>query len=73
MNLFDNVEKKEHTNNRVLRIIGNASGAIGHFAILKCVRNENKNRLKRAKLWERVFRVFDKPCSWWGTFYVLKK
>jgi len=62
--------KKEKTSNRILRFIGNISGSIFTYFLIKSIRSERKNRKLIAKMFDKICNLFHKPFDTWGTFYV---
>jgi len=67
------IVKHEKTSNRVLRLIGNVSGSISTFFLLRCVRFEKKNYKYPAIIAGSLFKLFEKPQNKWGTYYELSK
>jgi len=64
-----NFEKHNQTNNPVLRLIGNTSGSISTYFLMKEIRAEDKNNSNSAKVFAKLFFIFEKPQKRWGTYY----
>jgi hypothetical protein len=64
-----NFEKHIKTRNPVLRFIGNTSGSISTYFLMKEIRAEDKENISRAKTFAKLFRIFEKPQKLWGTYY----
>jgi hypothetical protein len=64
-----NLEKKIRSKNLVLRLIGNISGSISVYYLIRGIRAEDKNNANRSKLYAKLFRIFEKPQNRWGTYY----
>jgi hypothetical protein len=62
--------RKEKTNNLVLRFIGNISGSIFTFFLIREIRAENKNRILRAKIFAKICNPFGKIQNKWATYYI---
>jgi hypothetical protein len=62
--------RKEKTNNLVLRFIGNISGSIFTFFLIKEIRAEDKNHILRAKMFAKICNPFGKAQNKWATYYV---
>ena len=61
--------KKQRTNNILLRLIGNISGSIFTFFLLKEIRCEKKNHKLRAKIFAKMGSVFERLDDKWATYY----
>ena len=61
--------KKEKTNNILLRFIGNVSGSIFTFFLLKEIRSEKKNHKLKAKVFAKIGSLFERPQNKWATYY----
>jgi hypothetical protein len=68
-----NFEKHIQTKNPVLRSIGNTSGSISTYFLMREIHAEDKNNNLRAKAFAKLFSIFEKPQKKWGTYYVGKK
>lgn len=64
-----NFEKHIKTRNLVLRLIGNVSGSISIYFLMKEIRAEKKNNDRRARTFAKLFFIFEKPQRRWGTYY----
>lgn len=64
-----NFEKHIQTRNPVLRLIGNVSGSISTYFLMREIRSEDKDRTNRAKLYAKLFYFFEIPQKKWGTYY----
>jgi hypothetical protein len=64
-----NFEKHLRTKNPVLRLIGNTSGSISNYFLIKEIHSEDKDNVGRAKLYAKLFRIFEGPQNKWGTYY----
>lgn len=53
----------------MLRLIGNISGSISTYFLLREIRSEDKDRPSRAKLYAKLFCLFEIPQKKWGTYY----
>lgn len=62
--------RKEKTNNLVLRFIGNISGSIFTFFLLKEIRAEDKNHIVRARVFAKIYSPFGKAQNKWATYYI---
>ena len=62
--------KREKTNNILLRFIGNVSGSIFTFFLLKEIRSEKKNHKLRAKVFAKIGNLFEIPQNKWATYYI---
>ena len=62
--------KKQRTNNILLRLIGNISGSIFTFFLLKEIRCEKKNHKLRAKIFAKMGSVFERLQDKWATYYI---
>lgn len=67
-----NLVKQQRTNNLILRLIGNVSGSIFAFFIIRVVKNENKGRNLRAKMFAKLCPPFSKAQDKWATYYIDK-
>ena len=65
-----NFIKKEKTNNLVLRLIGNVSGSIFTFFLIREIRAENKNRMVIARVFAKICNPFGKAQNKWATYYI---
>lgn len=65
-----NFIRKEKTNNLVLRFIGNVSGSIFTFFLIKEIRAENKNHILRATILAKICTPFGKAQNKWATYYI---
>lgn len=64
-----NFEKHNQTKNPVLRLIGNISGSISTYFLMKEIRAEDKGNAHLAKTFAKLFMIFEKPQKRWGTYY----
>jgi hypothetical protein len=64
-----NFEKHLRTKNPVLRLIGNTSGSISNYFLIKEIHSEDKDNVGRAKVFSKLFSIFEKPQNKWGTYY----
>ncbi len=64
-----NFEKHIKTRNPALRFVGNVSGSISTYFLMREIRSEDKNNNSRARLYARLYRIFEKPQNKWGTYY----
>lgn len=64
-----NFEKHIQTRNPVLRLIGNVSGSISIYFLMREIRSEDKDRPNRSKLYAKLFHLFEIPQEKWGTYY----
>lgn len=62
--------RKEKTNNLVLRFIGNISGSIFTFFLIREIRAEDKDHMLRAKMFAKICSPFGKAQNKWATYYV---
>jgi len=62
--------RKEKTNNLVLRLIGNISGSIFTFFLIREIRAEDKGHVLRAKMFAKMCSPFGKAQNKWATYYV---
>jgi hypothetical protein len=62
--------KKEKTNNLVLRFIGNISGSIFTFFLIKEIKAEDRNHKIRAIVFARICSPFGKAQNKWATYYI---
>ena len=62
--------RKEKTNNLVLRFIGNISGSIFTFFLIREIRAEDKGHVLRAKMFAKICSPFGKAQNKWATYYV---
>jgi len=62
--------KKQKTNNLVLRFIGNVSGSIFTFFLIREIRAEDKNHIIRAKMFAKISNPFGKAQNKWATYYI---
>jgi hypothetical protein len=62
--------RKEKTNNLILRFIGNISGSIFTFFLIREIRAEDKGRVLRAKMFAKICSPFGKAQNKWATYYV---
>lgn len=62
--------KKQKTNNLVLRFIGNVSGSIFTFFLLKEIRAEDKNHMVGARVFAKICNPFGKAQNKWATYYI---
>lgn len=62
--------RKEKTNNLVLRLIGNISGSIFTFFLIREIRAEDKGHVLRAKMFAKICSPFGKAQNKWATYYV---
>lgn len=67
-----NFEKHIKTRNPVLRLIGNVSGSISVYFLIRGIRAEDKDNTIRAKTFAKLFHIFEKPQNRWGTYYTGK-
>lgn len=67
-----NFEKHIKTRNPALRSIGNISGSISTYFLMKEIRAEDKDNNLRAKAFAKLFSIFEKPQKRWGTYYIAK-
>lgn len=65
-----NFIKKEKTNNILLRLIGNISGSIFTFFLIREIRAEDKGHVLRAKMFAKICSPFGKAQNKWATYYV---
>jgi lipid-A-disaccharide synthase-like uncharacterized protein len=65
-----NFIRKEKTNNLVLRLIGNVSGSIFTFFLIREIRAENKNRMVVARVFAKICNPFGKAQNKWATYYI---
>lgn len=65
-----NLTKHEKTKNILFRALGNVSGSISTFFLIRVIRCENKNHMGRAIFYNKLFKVFEYPQNKWGTFYI---
>ncbi len=68
-----NFEKHIQTKNPLLRSIGNISGSISVYFLMKEIRSEDKNNDLSAKIFAKLFVLFEKPQKRWGTYYTSKE
>jgi hypothetical protein len=64
-----NFQKHIKTRNPVFRLIGNISGSISTYFLIKEIRAEDKNHITLAKTFAKLFMIFEKPQKRWGTYY----
>jgi hypothetical protein len=64
-----NFEKHNRTRNPVLRLVGNVSGSVSNYFLMREIRSEDKDNNSRAKLYAKLFRIFEGPQNKWGTYY----
>lgn len=64
-----NFEKHIRTRNPILRLVGNISGSISTFFLMREIRSEDRDNVSRAKLYAKLFRIFEGPQNKWGTYY----
>jgi hypothetical protein len=64
-----NFEKHLRTKNLVLRLIGYISGSISNYFLIKVIRAEDKNNIGRAKVFSKLFSIFEKPQNRWDAYY----
>lgn len=64
-----NFEKHLRTRNPILRLIGYVSGSISNYFLMKTIRAEDKNNIGRAKVFSKLFSIFEKPQNRWDTYY----
>lgn len=64
-----NFEKHIQTRNPVLRLIGNVSGSVSTYFLMREIRSEDKDRPNHAKLYAKLFYLFEIPQKKWGTYY----
>ena len=62
--------RKEKTNNLVLRLIGNISGSIFTFFLIREIRAEDKGHVLKAKMFAKIYSPFGKAQNKWATYYV---
>lgn len=62
-------EKHIQTRNPALRSIGNISGSISTYFLIKEIRAEDKDNNLRARVFAKLFLIFEKPQKRWGTYY----
>jgi hypothetical protein len=62
-------EKHIQTRNPALRSIGNISGSISVYFLMKEIRSEDKKNNLRAKVFAKLFSIFERPQKRWGTYY----
>jgi hypothetical protein len=64
--------KHQRTNVIPLRWIGNRLGSIAVEFLMKCVYldEENKHNLKY-RFYGKLWKIFNKPYMWWGTYYTI--
>lgn len=67
-----NITRVENTNNKVLRSIGNISGSISTYFLVREINAEDRHYVKRAKVYAKLFRIFEFPQKKWGTHYLYK-
>lgn len=68
-----NFEKHIQTRNPVLRSIGNISGSISTYFLMKEIHAEDKDNNLRARVFAKLFLIFEKPQKRWGTYYIGRK
>lgn len=64
-----NFEKHVRTKNPILRLVGNVSGSISTLFLMREIRSEDRDNASRAKLYAKLFRIFEGPQNKWGTYY----
>lgn len=64
--------KQQKTNNLFLRLIGNVSGSIFAFLIIRVIRNEDKGHNLRAKMFAKICPPFSNAQDKWATYYIDK-
>ena len=62
--------RKEKTNNILLRLVGNISGSIFTFFLIREIRAEDKGHVLRAKMFAKICSPFGKAQNKWATYYV---
>jgi hypothetical protein len=68
-----NFEKHIQTRNPALRSVGNISGSISTYFLMKEIRAEDKDNNLRARIFAKLFLIFEKPQKKWGTYYIGRK
>jgi len=62
--------KHEKTNFLPLRWSANLSGYIAHYFLERYLDGEFSGRTRRLKFYGKVFDIFQKPSTKWGTYYL---
>ena len=62
-------EKHIQTRNPLFRLIGNVSGSISVYFLMREIRSEDRDNTTRAKVYARLFLLFEIPQKKWGTYF----